>query len=477
MNNSNMVATALASLIILWTIISIKARSTATLPAILHNAAWAAGLLIVGSGLMRYDPTSRYAWILIASSILLFNVGMAMAGAGARPKYRPVILAPMAHGGFLVTGRAYRTLLLAFSLGFMIYLFTIAQSFGLSTLISDPESIRAYSDVNYLEAFPLYGKILFYLGPLCLVLTVFPDFVEGLKGSSRGWRLLIVAYLAGAQMAVLQRTNLFVAILWIAGIIILRLIREDSHGEPGKLNSKKILSLMITGVIGLTVFQGLAIALGKTGTENAASNYLIDPRLRNNPISSVFLYASSGIPAFGKLVDSHNESWPPPPSRSNSILYGDYNPQTWGAATFTGPLKLVPGTPKWSEVAPFTFLPTTTNVYTWLEPWYRDFRWAGVLFGSFITGAIIGRCASRSHRSPESALMASLLVGFSGNAAFVNRYMAVMSVVIYAAIWFLGHLRRSREARQTRNKGSAPPHRVRAQSELTSRATRTRSLR
>lgn len=456
MNNSNTIATALASLIILWTIISVKARSTVTLPAILHNAAWAAGLLIVGSGLMRYDPTSRYTWILIASSILCFNVGITMAGA--QPKYRTVTSAPIAREGFLVTRRMYRTILLAFSLGFMTYLVTIAQSFGLSTLISDPQSIRAYSGVSYMESFPLYGKILFYLGPLCLVLTIFPDFVEGLRGRSLAWRVLVMVYLAGAQIAALQRTNLFVAILWIAGLLILRLTRENSHGQPRGLNSKKILSLMATCIVGLTVFQGLAFALGKTGTENAASNYLIDPRLRNNPISSVFDYASGGIPAFGKLVDSPNESWPPVRSNSSNI-YGDYNPQTWGAATLAGPLKLVPGVPHWSEIAPFTLLPTPTNVYTWLEPWYRDFRWVGVLFGPFITGAIIGRFASRSHRSPEAMLMASLLVGFSGIAAFVNRYMAVMSLVIYAAIWLLGTLRRSREAAEL-SKNSVTPHRV-----------------
>jgi oligosaccharide repeat unit polymerase len=452
MDNSNTVASALALVVIVWTIISVRARSTATLPAILHNLAWAAGLLIVGSGLMRYDPTSLYAWILIGSSILCFNIGIAMAGA--RPKHHPdkaPTPAPAEREGFLVTRRTYRALLLAFTLGFVIYLFTIARYFGLSTLFLDPESIRAYSDVSYMEAFPLYGKVLFYLGPLCLILTIFPDYVEGLRRRPLAWRLMIMAYLAGAQIAALQRTNLFVAILWLAGMLILRLTAEDSQGQPGRLNARKVLALMVTCVIGLTVFQGLALALGKTGTEDATTNYLIDPRLRDNPISSVLHYASSGIPAFGKLVDSQNEVWPPPPSRNP--IFGDYNPQTWGAATFAGPLKLVPGAPQWSEIAPFTFLPVATNVYTWLEPWYRDFRYGGVLFGSFITGFVIGRFAGRSHHSPEAMLIASLLLGFTGIAAFVNRYLAVMSLVLYAAIWGLGVLRRSREKSQLRRQG------------------------
>lgn len=441
MEDSNTVATILALFVILWTIISVRSRDTDTSPAILHNAVWAGGLLIIGSGLMRYAPMSGYAWLLIASAIFCFNSGVVIAGA--RPKYRFVKLAPVVTARFLVTRRMYRTLLLGFSVGFAVYLVTIAENYGLATLILDPARIRSYSDVSYMEAFPLYGKILFYLGPLCLILTIFPEFVQGLRERPLVWRLAIMTYLAGAQVATLQRTNLFVGIVWAAGLLVLRLQHQDSDGQPRRLNSKKVVSLMAAAVVGLIVFQGVALALGKTGTENSAINSVVDPRLRNNPATSVFHYASSGIPAFGKLADSQNEEWPPPPS--GRPVYGDYNPQTWGAATFAGPLKLIPGGPHWNEIGPFIYLPVPTNVYTWLEPWYRDFRWAGVLFGSFITGIIIGRFARRRHHSPEAMLAASLLVGFSGLAIFVNRYMSVMSVVIYVTLWFMGALRRSRE--------------------------------
>lgn len=446
MEHSNTVATLLALFLILWTIISMRARDTDTSPAILHNAVWAGALLIVGSGLMRYTPMSGYAWLLIASAILAFNIGVAIAGA--RSKYRSGNPVPIVTAKPLLTRRMYRTLILGFSVGFTVYLVTIGNNYGLATLIRNPASIRGYTDVTYLEAFPLYGKLLFYLGPLCLILTIFPEFVQGLRKSPLVWRLAIMVYLAAAQVAALQRTNIFIAIVWTVGLLILRLRNQDADGQPRRVTPKRVVSLTVAAIFGFIVFQSLALALGKEGTNNTAITSVVDPRLRNSPALSVMGYASSGVVAFGKLTDSQNTEWPPALSRGP--VYGDYNPQTWGAATLAGPLKLIPGIRHWNEIGPFVFLPMPTNVYTWLDPWYRDFRWLGVLCGPFIAGAIIGSFAKRRHHSPEAMLAAGLLIGFSILTTFANKYMSVMTIVIYFALWFLGTLRRSRETAEQR---------------------------
>lgn len=445
MDSSNSFAIVLALAVISWMALSASAPNIDTSVTMLHNAAWAGGLLIVGSGLLRFSPISAYAWLLIGSAILLFNAGVAIAGA--RPKTSGVGSTAFSKGKFLITHRAYRVLLLSFSIGFAAYLSTIARTFGLSTLISNPASIRGYSDVNYMQDFPLYGKILFYLGPVCLVLTVFPEFVQGLSDRSLASRWVTMAYLAGAQLATLQRTVLFVGITWAAGVLVLRLKRAGVDGRPGGLNSKRLASIFVAAIVGLVAFQGLALVLGKTGTENIEVSSAVDARLRGNPATGVLLYVSGGIPAFGKLVESQNDSWPP--EFRGGPVYGDYNPQTWGAATFVAPLKLFPEAPHWSEVAPFTYLPVPTNVYTWLEPWYRDFRWVGVLFGSVVSGFIIGRFAKRRDDSPEALLAASLLVGFSALATFTNRFMTVMALVIYITIWVLGVVRRSRARKES----------------------------
>jgi hypothetical protein len=351
----------------------------------------------------------------------------------------------------LVTQGVYWMLLVGFSFGFAIYLATIARTFGLEALLSSPDTIRGETTVRYLEVFPLYGKLFFYLGPVCLILTVFPEFVEGLRGRALGLRLAVMAYIAGAQLATLQRTVLFVGITWAAGLLVLRLKTRGADGRFSSVNVKRIASIAIAAIVGLIAFQGLALALGKTGTENVAISSRVSPGLRGNPATALLLYASGGIPAFGRLVDSTNEDWPPEDARG--AVYGAYNPQTWGAATFAGPLKLVPMERHWSEVAPFVSLPVPTNVYTWLEPWYRDFRWVGVLLGSILIGLVMGSFARRRSGSPEAMLAASLLVGFSALAAFTNRFMTVISIVIYVTIFVLGVLRRMREAAEARNTG------------------------
>jgi len=438
--NVQMIPLTLGLVLFAWTVLTLPSRNAATLPAVLHNGAWVIALLIMASGLMNYDPLSGYAWFLIGGSIFAFNLAVLL---GSRVRSSPTADPNQTRVTPLVSLPQFRLLTVFFSIGFLVYLLTISKNFGITTLITDPATIRGFSTVSYLEAFPLYGKLLFYLGPLCLILTLFPQYVEGLKG--RAYRIPLALYFAGAQAATLQRTNLFVCLVWAGGLIILRMLNTGSSGGRVRIDGRRLAALIAAVVVGLTTFQGLAVALGKTGSNNAAINSAVDPRIQGNPLTSVLHYASSGVPAFGKLLESTNPDWPP--TQTSAPVYGDYNPQTWGLATFAGPLKLVPEIPHWQEVAPFIYLPVPTNVYTWLEPWYRDFRAPGVMLGSFFLGLLVNSVSRRRYLSPEAMLLAGLLVGFTGLATFINRYTSVMSIVLYAAIWALGLTRRRREDR------------------------------
>jgi hypothetical protein len=315
------------------------------------------------------------------------------------------------------------------------YLLTVSSLFGLNVLLTDPARILSASDVNYLAEFPVYGKVPFYLGPLCLVLCIFPQYVRGLAG--KFWRLPLLFTIGAAQLATLQRTNVFVALVWVIGLLVVgaqphwRRLRPQDVVNTG---AQRIPGRTILTAVGIAAFQGLASALGKTGQEVYDFNAPVDPSLRYSPWVSPLFYASSGIPAFSQLVESTNTSYPP----QGPAVQGTYNPHTRGIATISGLTRVLPGVRKWNEVGSFTRVPQLTNVYTWLEPWYRDFRDYGVLLGSLGMGLLFGGVARRANRSISWQLTAGFVIGNSFLAAFVNRYGMVMSITLYLALLALG---------------------------------------
>lgn len=449
--SSNLVALTLGLGLSFWVLISLQGVQKSALPAMLHNCSWMVALLTIGTGLIAYKPLSMYVWVLIAGAIFAFNFGISLACKTPRP---PSISKPVA--GPLATRFQYRFLLIAFTLGLFVYLITIARLYGVGTLLSNPASIRADSTKNYLEVFPLYGKILFYLGPTCLILTLFPEYVEG--SQRLALRAPLVVLLVAAQLVTLQRTNLFVCLLWFSGLIILRIQSTFPSRSLRRVTRKQVVALVISVCVGLVVFQGIAVALGKTGSNIAAINSATDGTVKGSPIASALYYSSSGVAAFGILVESADERWPA--DKSIGLVYGAYNPQTWGKATFSGPLKLIPGIQHWNEVAAFVKTPGPTNVFTWLEPWYRDFRAPGVVFGSLAMGLIIGSFSRRAGSTPELTLLAGFLLGLSGLASFLNRYMFVMTVVIYSTIWILGRLRNHRDSQRLSSSRPASAKRI-----------------
>ena len=430
---SDTYASVLAIAITTWTLIVFSVDRRLFYAILPHNVGWVIACAIVGSGVMNYNPLSAFAWAVITGAIIAFNMGVALTRGRARG------VAPRERVGPLTTFPVYLLLVAGFTAGFAIYLRTVSAYYGLGVLLADPTSIRAYSDApGYLELFPLYGKVLFYLGPLCFALTVLPDLVSGLRQKPALLRLVIAAFLLLAQAAALQRTNIFVSVGLVLGIILLR--AGSGAAAPRRMPAgRRWAGLLALAVVSVLAFQGLAVALGKTGAEDTSVSYSVDASIKGTPLVSIFHYAASGIPAFSNLVESRDERWPDPNDVGNA--YGDFNPQTWGRATLAAPLKLVPGVRPWQEIAPFTEVPTKTNVYTWLEPWYRDFRAPGAILGALMIGMLVGGAAKLAGRSARMLVLGGLLLGFSGLATFVNRYAAVMSIVLYLVIWWLGRFR------------------------------------
>jgi oligosaccharide repeat unit polymerase len=454
---SDIYASVLAVALVVWTMLAFSLDRRLFYAVLLHNVAWIAALAIVGSGVMNFTPLSPFAWTVLTGALIAFNMGVALARG--RPGRAVGGTLPNRAGAAPLTSFGMYLLLLAgFTAGLAVYLWTVASYYGLDVLVSDPSSIRAYSedDPGYLQLFPLYGKVLFYLGPLCFLLTVLPDLVRGLRNKPASFRYSVALFLLVAQAATLQRTNIFVSVGMVLGVVLLR---AGSGNTPVRKvpAARRLGGMLALAAVGVVAFQGIAVALGKTGSEDAEVTYSVDPSIRDTPLVGIFQYATSGIPAFGNLVDSRDERWPDPSDLGNA--YGDFNPQTWGKATLAAPLKLVPGIDqRWQEIAPFTAIPSKTNVYTWLEPWYRDFRAPGAILGALTIGLLVGSAARMAGRSPRALVLGGVLVGFSGLATFVNRYGAVMSIILYLIIWWLGRPRRETAGEGTTLAGDGSEH-------------------
>jgi len=190
------------------------------------------------------------------------------------------------------------------------------------------------------------------------------------------------------------------------------------------------------GLIAFIAFQAVGGALGKTG-QQALSTGAVSQPLADSHLSDPFVYYTAGTVAFLQLADSTNESWPPANRPGGPNIVGDYNPQTWGASTFSPILKAIPGARRWDDIAPFINTGVLTNVYTWLEPFYRDFRAVGVVLGTFLLGLVISVLYRRRAKSArvfwiQAIFISSVFLATFGpkinNTQFISEVLFVLAI-------------------------------------------------
>lgn len=444
-------------LVLLTLVMRVHARH-AMAPVAIHNAAWLLVLAGLGLELIRYREARLESWGILAVGLIFFNVG-AWAGGG-RPSARVDV--PSGRTTGLIGRRALLILGALYAVGFVVYLLTIASRFGIATLLNAPEQIRGAAGESYLAAVPLWARLLMYLGPLVFALLLVPRAIEGrvpLLG-----RILLIIALGISMLLLLQRTNLIAGLLLAVTGYLLSHRRENESSAPGHRGasrssrriSRQLLVLAAAAAAGLLLFQVVGNALGKTGSA-AEARGVVSPVLVQTGLTSAVGYVSAGVPAFLLLVESTNHDWPPADGRR--VIYGDYDPQTWGTATFEPVTSLIPGISHWNTVAPFVDVGIPTNVYTSLEPFYRDFRLPGVVVGSALLGYLATFLYRTRFVSPRRFWLAALIVSTLFLTTFVPKVNSTMYWAIALVIWLVGNRSRqtpvgaARRARAARDHG------------------------
>lgn len=448
MSNLSWCLILLAVLAVLTFLVYRYARTVFVL-VLCHNVVWAGALALIATNLIRYRPATAEAWLTLAAGIAAFNIG-AVAVALLLARRRDRTTQPRwgawraEQTTFAATRPVFFVALALYCVGFAVYLVSVHLRFGITTLLLHPAAIRSAHGTSYLETVPLPARILLYLGPLLFVLLVYRPGID--RPFPLVVRIVGALGLAASMLALLQRSNILVAVLlWVAALVSQRWSARKAPAADAPRRGvagfwqrlpravQVVAGVIVLGLGALLVFQGVGGALNKVGQESLRSG-VVAPALARSGLTSPFQYYTAAPMAFLQLAGSENHDWPPERVRGVFVV-GDWNPQTWGASTFGSVLKVVPGAPHVDAISPFINTGVPTNVYTWFEPFYRDFRLPGVIVGALLLGALFGWLFIGRFRSQTVFWISSVCMTTVFLAPFATRIGStlVLSLIVYAA--------------------------------------------
>jgi hypothetical protein len=386
-------------------------------PVLLHNCAWITSLSVYSLGWVKYDNISVKAWLLIAGGIAcvnaptLFTPALHSSSRARSERPSPGTLPGISFG-----------IPLLFALGVAIYFLAIERTFGLATLVRNPATVRTgQGGPDFLGSFPVYGRLLFDLGPMVIISQANPA-LFGIK-TRASIRYLIVIGTIVALASSLSRTLLLVAIVW-HGTLRLAIGRTDSP-QMGRPRGKQWVTVASIAMLGLVLFQVLGGQLGKLSNQDVRYQRYVSGPLRDSSYTAIVIYATGSLPAFSALLKGASE-------------------QTSGAHVATLLNKVQSGSAASSEVAEFVNVPFPINTYTWFEPFYRDYGSFGLIAGALVLGYLLTGMCLRADRSLEALLVATLLVALAAWAPSVNKYVSTFTweyILIFRLMVLIGRTR------------------------------------
>lgn len=414
---------------------SLRGRGRAALPLRIHNAAWAVALVLYGLPLIDYVAPSPRAWLLLYGGILSFNVGatVCLSRIDVLPTDR---IAGPHRSRLLEWG-----LPLLFFVGVVLYLGAVAKVFGLRELLTSPGTVRSQQDnPAFLAAYTVPSRILYGLGPLCLMTYALPS-VSGIRPRPVQRSFVLIVCFVGMAMS-LGRSLLLVSIVWTVMAAVLSPSRKRVAARVATWRRHR-RRIAIAGVVaGLALFQFGAVVLGKTGESNPAVQDHVSPLLQGSVVTSVVVYLTGGIPSFALLVDD---------GPANPLRASDDGPFL-GSVVVT-PLSKVLGWAIPDEVRPFTRNPIPHNAYTYLDAFWLDFREPGVVLLPVLFGFGLTLLLAKRSRSREGMMARAILAGL---LLWVPFSFTFGSTYTWASLGFLGVVLQARRIGAASGRGEAP---------------------
>lgn len=324
-------------------------------PLSIYAVAWSLLVLSFQAGLVDYDAIADRTWWAIGLSTAGFMLGGWTVALSALARQAP--FQPYASGRprEIALRRIIWVFLALGLIGCLLQVRHLEATMGLSTLWEDPVAAReSHSNVKYWG----YLNLLNVVSPMLVVL--YAVYFRRI----RAWMVLSLALALTSALLTTDRTRFFYMVLWalFAGIY-----------ASGGFRWTRAKLLVLGGT--LTLLLAFFVFIGDFYERRYLERY---PEYIHfaHPFESLvepYIYLTGSIPALNALL-------------------ADENPLYQGKFSFSPLVKL------WTLVDPevttvplqgkLYFVPMELNTYSYLQQFYQDWGWWGIMLGPYLCGLL-----------------------------------------------------------------------------------------
>ncbi len=360
-------------------------------PLSVYALAWAGLVTAFLGGWVDYDAVAQRTWWAIAISATTFMLGawtVALSARAARPGApRPAPTPPRESD----LTRALLLLLPLCLAGCLLQIRHLEATMGLHTLWEDPVAARElHSNVKYWG----YLNILNVVSPMLVV--IYAVFFKRI----RWWMLCHLALALTSALLTTDRTRFFYMVMWalFAGIY-----------ATGGFRLTRTRTLVLAGT--LTLLLGFFVLVGdyyeRRYLERFPEYIHFQPPFES--LVEPYIYLTGSIPALNALLE-------------------DQNPMYLGKFSFSPLVKLWTLADPEVETVPLQgklyYVPMELNTYSYLQQFYLDWGWWGILLGPYVCGLLAMLTFQAYLRRPgfTQIYLTSLLTFCCAISIFVNMF-------------------------------------------------------
>jgi len=383
----------LLSLAVLGLLISKKMLGDYFTPPAIYNFFWSFALGMLHLDWVRFDPLRGEVWLVIIASYFAFMAGCipltlyAMSKPSffsTRPKAFPYIDRPRFETCLAI-------LFVVGIFGFLAQLAHIQATMGLSVFLTDPIRAREmHSNIKYLGFFNILNVANFVLTVLYLLMFRKP----------KRWVWAILIWALATTLLTTDRTRFFYLVIWAfySGVYLFPRIN---------LGIKTLTAGLSTGLFLLGFFLLVSVFYSKQAYDDNME-YIRLPR-EYAMLVDPYIYLTGSFPVLQAVLD-------------------DKQDLAWGKNTFEPFVKVMElldrDTQREEIVGKFYRVPIELNVCTYLEPFHRDFGFAGMIIGAFLTGFLfMGVYLEMRQRKTLFSVYFAGILGFCTTISiFVNHF-------------------------------------------------------